>query len=166
MDAPPTNGSGNMGNLRQAIGQPLNHLEDNTHCQTYFSKDKDAERLAQPPPLCFSPDRPDPAGNQANQGTEAQSSVCGPALEQPALVRRAASVAHCSPVAHSPETRSPLSGEQNDLTPPARTMGATSLSSPWEPSNLSESLLNTISQARAPSTRRLVYYPRRRPSFM
>ncbi len=45
VDAPPTNGSGNMGNLRQAIGQPLNHLEDNTHCQTYFSKDKDAERL-------------------------------------------------------------------------------------------------------------------------
>ncbi len=28
-------------------------------------------RLAQPPPLCFSPDRPDHASNQANQGTEA-----------------------------------------------------------------------------------------------
>ncbi len=28
-------------------------------------------RLAQPPPLCFPPDRPDHASNQANQGTEA-----------------------------------------------------------------------------------------------
>ncbi len=38
----------------------------------------------------FSPDRPDPAGNQANQGTEAQSSVSGPALEEPSLVLTAA----------------------------------------------------------------------------
>ncbi len=48
-------------------------------------------RLAQPPPLYFSPDRPDPTGNQANQGTEAQDSVSGPALEEPTLVRRAVS---------------------------------------------------------------------------
>ncbi len=34
----------------------------------------------------LSPDRPDPAGNQANQGTEAQSSVSGPALKEPVLV--------------------------------------------------------------------------------
>ncbi len=125
--------------------------EDNTHWQTYFSKDRDA--LAQPPPLCFSPDRPDPAGNQANQGTEAQSSVSGPALEEPALVHGAVSAAHCSPVVHFPKTRPPLSGKQNDFSPPAQTMGAKSLASLWEPSDLPESVLNTISQARAPSTR-------------
>ncbi len=34
-------------------------------------------------------------------------------------------------------------------------MGATSLASRWEPSDLPESVLNTISQPRAPSTRRL-----------
>ncbi len=95
-------------------------------------------RLAQPPPLCFPPDRPDPAGNQANQGTEPQSSVSGPALKEPALVRGAGVAAHCSPVAHSPETRPPLSGERNDLAPPAGTMGATSLASQWEPSGLLE----------------------------
>ncbi len=64
--------------------------------------------MAQPPPLCFSPDRPDPAGYQANQGTEAQSSVSGPTLEEPALIL-GAGTAYCSPVAHSPETKPPLS---------------------------------------------------------
>ncbi len=98
----------------------------------------------------FFTDRPDPEGNQANQGTEAQSSVSGHALEEPALVRRAVSAAHCSPMDHSPETRPPLSGERNDLAPPARTMGTTSLASRWEFLDLPESVLNTISQARAP----------------
>ncbi len=90
-----------------------------------------------------------------NQGTEAQSSISGPALEEPTLARGAVTAAHCSPVAHSPETRIPLSGECNDLAPPAQTMGAASLASRWEPSNLPESVLNTSSQARAPSTRHL-----------
>ncbi len=67
---------------------------------------------------CFSPD---PAGNQVNQVNqvaEAQSSVSGPGLEEPALVLGAGEAAHCSPMAHSPETR-PLSGKRNDLAPPA-----------------------------------------------
>ncbi len=57
-------------------------------------------RLAQPPHLCFRPDRPDPAGNQVNQGTEAQSSGSVPALEEPALDNRAGTAAHCSPMAN------------------------------------------------------------------
>ncbi len=77
----------------------------------------------------LAPDRPDPAGNQANQGAEAQSYVSGPTLEEPALVLGAGAAAHCSPMAHYPDTRPPLSGERNDLAPPARFMGATSLAS-------------------------------------
>ncbi len=131
--------------------------EDNTHCQTYFSKDRDAlgPRLAQPP-LCFFPNRPDPTGNQ---GTEAQSSVSGPALEEPALVLGAGVSAHCSPLAHSPEMRPSLSGEQNDLAPPARSMGAAPLASRWESSVLPENVLNTISQAKALS-KRCLYAPK------
>ncbi len=53
-----------------------------------------------------------------------------------------------------PIPRPPLSGERNVLTPPARTM-ATYLASRWEPSYIPESVLNIISQARVPSTRRL-----------
>ncbi len=95
--------------------------DDNSYCQTYFSKE--------PRPLRFSPDHSDPTGNQANQGTEAQSSVIFPALKEPALVRRAVSAALCTPLAHPPETGSPLSGEQNNLAPPVRAMGTTSLAS-------------------------------------
>ncbi len=61
------------------------------------------------------PGRPDPTVNPANQGTEAQNYVSGPALEEPALVCGAGVATHCRPVAHSPETRPPLSGKQNDL---------------------------------------------------
>ncbi len=67
-------------------------------------------------------------------------------------------------------------GNKTIWHPPAQSMGATFLASQWEPSDLPESVLNTISQARALSTRylyalkwcllRLVYYPRHRHSFM
>ncbi len=84
-----------------------------------------------------------------NQGTEAQSSIRGPALKEPALVLRAGAATHCSPMAHSPETRPPLSGEQNGTPSPIYrryifgfSMGA--FSPPRE---------CAISQARALSTR-------------
>ncbi len=112
-------------------------------------------RMAQPPPVCFSPDRSDPSGNQASQGAQAQIASGGPALEEPSLDLRAISAANSSSVAHSPEAGPPLSGEQNDLAPPARAVGPASLASRWESIDLPEKVLNTISQARAPSTRRL-----------
>ncbi len=132
--------------LPRALTHQMNLIR--LFCLTFTSP-----RLAQPPPLCFSRNRPDLAGNQANQGTEAQSFVSGSALGEPALVHGAVSAAHGSPVAHSPETRPPLSGERKDLTPPAQSMGATSLTSRWETSDLPESVLKTPSQARAPSMR-------------
>ncbi len=79
-----------------------------------------------------------------NQGTDAQSFVSGPTLEEPALVRGAVSAAHCSPVAHSPDTRAPLSGERNDLARPARTIFGLSMGA-FGPSR---GVLNTISQAK------------------
>ncbi len=51
------------------------------------------------------------------------------------------------------EMRPPLSGERNDLMP--RAVDSTFLASRWEPLVLPESVLNTISQARVTSTRRL-----------
>ncbi len=73
------------------------------------------QQSAKPPPLCVSPDCSDPSCHQTNQGTQTQRSFSGPALEEPALVLRAVSVAHRSPMTHSPETVSPLSSEQNDV---------------------------------------------------
>ncbi len=146
VDAPPTNGSGNMGNLWQARGRP--HRLRRQHSLPNILFQRTGMRWPTIGPnasFMLFPDRPDPAGNQANQGTEAQSSVSGPALEEPELVLGACADAHCSPVAHSPETRPPLLGKRNDLAPPARSMGATSLASRWEPSVFPENVLNTIS---------------------
>ncbi|KAL0192323.1 hypothetical protein M9458_010619, partial [Cirrhinus mrigala] len=112
-------------------------------------------RLAQPPPLCFSPDVLDSSSTQASQGTETKAPSGGPSLEKPALVLRAVPAARSSPLAHSPETGPPLSGEWDNMAPPAQAVGPAPLVSGRESMNLSESVLNTISQARAPSTRRL-----------
>ncbi len=121
----------NMGNLQQARGRPLRLRILHSLPNLFFKgKGRVAPRLAQPPPLCLSPDRPDPAGNQANQGTEAQSSVSSPALEESPLVRGAVSSAHCSSVAHSPETKPPLSSFMRhivDIVLPARAVGKGSL---------------------------------------
>ncbi len=131
--------------------------EDNTHCQIFFQRTGTRWPTTGPTSsfMPFPRIALIPLVIRRILGTEAQSSVSGPALAEPALVRLAVLAAHCSPVAHSPETTPHLSGERNDLAPPARTLGVTSLASWWEPSDLPESVLNTIYQARAPSTRHL-----------
>ncbi len=105
-------------------------------------------RLAQPPPLCIPPDRPASTGRQAYQGTGSQGAIGGPLVEEPTLVVRADSATDSSPLARAPETGSPLSGERNN-------MGSLHLAAQQEPTGLPERVLNTISEARAPSTRRL-----------
>ncbi len=91
--------------------------EDNTHCQTYFSKDRDALAHDWPylllyafPPITLIPQ------------------VIRRIREQKHSVLLVAPLsAHCSHMTHSPEMRPPLSSEWNDFAPPARTMGATSM---------------------------------------
>ncbi|KAL0195701.1 hypothetical protein M9458_009273, partial [Cirrhinus mrigala] len=86
------------------------------------------QRLAQPPPLCFSPDILDSSKTQASFG--------GPSLEEPALVLRAVPAARSSPLAHSPETRPPLSSERDNMAPPAQAVGPAPLVSGRESMNL------------------------------
>ncbi|KAL0152267.1 hypothetical protein M9458_051990, partial [Cirrhinus mrigala] len=112
-------------------------------------------RLAQPPPVCFSPDVFDSSNTQTSQGTTSQAPPGGPALEDSAMVPGAMSAALRSPLADPLETRPSLSGERGHLASPAQSMGLTPVVFEREPENLSEGVLNTISQARAPSTRRL-----------
>ncbi len=127
--------------------------KDNSHCPTYYSKDRDA--LAHPPPLCIPPDRPASTGRQAYQGTGSQGAIGGPLVEEPTLVVRADSATDSSPLARAPETGSPLSGERNNMAPSTRAVGSLHLAAQWEPTGFPERVLNTISEARAPSTRRL-----------
>ncbi len=78
-----------------------------------------------------------------------------PLVEEPTLVVRADSATDSSPLARAPETGSPLSGERNNMAPSTRAVGSLHLAAQWEPTGLPERVLNTISEARAPSTRRL-----------
>ncbi|XP_067219242.1 NACHT, LRR and PYD domains-containing protein 1 homolog [Chanodichthys erythropterus] len=127
--------------------------EDNSHCPTFFSKQTDA--LAQAPPLCFSPDHNDPLRDQTNQGGQTQSPAGGPTLEDPNPVLRAVQALHERPMAYPPEKRPPLSGERDNLAPPAPAVGSAPMVPRWEPLSLPRNILHTISQARALSTRRL-----------
>ncbi|KAI2653632.1 ORF V: Enzymatic polyprotein [Labeo rohita] len=101
------------------------------------------------------PDVFDSSNTQTSQGTTSQAPPGGPALEDSAMVPGAMSAALRSPLADPLETRPSLSGERGHLASPAQSMGLTPVVFEREPENLSEGVLNTISQARAPSTRRL-----------
>ncbi len=73
--------------------------------------------------------------------------LVAPALEEQALVLGAISAVNNSSMAHFSETRPSLSGKQ------AWAVGSAPLGSRWEPADIPKSVLNTVLQARAPSTR-------------
>ncbi len=127
--------------------------KDNSHCPTYYSKDRDALAHDWPNLLLYA--CPASTGRQAYQGTGSQGAIGGPLVEEPTLVVRADSATDSSPLARAPETGSPLSGERNNMAPSTRAVGSLHLAAQWEPTGLPERVLNTISEARAPSTRRL-----------
>lgn len=156
VDTTPTNGSDNQGDLWQGRGQSLYLKRQLSLPNLLFEvRAQVVSRLAQAPPVCFSPGCPDPPGNQASQGQQAQSPPSGPDLDESALVLGAVAAVDSSPMAHSSETGPSLSGKQNDLAPTTRVVGSAPLDSRRDSSILPDSVLNTISQARAPSTRRL-----------
>ncbi len=105
--------------------------KDNSHCLTYYLKDKDAldddwpsHLLYAFPPIALIP--------QVIRRIREHKHKVILALEEPALVLRAVSAAYRSPLAYSPETGPPLSGEQNDLESPARAVGSAPLATQWE----------------------------------
>ncbi|KAI2655719.1 Transposon Ty3-G Gag-Pol polyprotein [Labeo rohita] len=156
VDASPADGSENLGGLWQGRGRPLCLKRQLSLPNIFFERERCVgPRLAQPPPVCFSPDVFDSSNTQTSQGTTSQAPPGGPALEDSAMVPGAMSAALRSPLADPLETRPSLSGERGHLASPAQSMGLTPVVFEREPENLSEGVLNTISQARAPSTRRL-----------
>ncbi len=122
VDAPLTNGSANIWGI---FGRPEVDLfasEYKTHCQTYFSKDRNTLAHDWPnlllyafPPIALIPQviRRIWAQKQKSYQKIPKSSVSGPALEEPALACGAVLAARYSPMAYSSETRPPLSGEWN-----------------------------------------------------
>ncbi len=111
VDAPPTNGSGNLGDLQQTRGQCL-------HLRRQLST-LDWPNLFL---YAFLPIALIQQVIRTNQGTEAQSSISGPTLEEPALVCRAVSAALCSPVAN-PLRRDLLSQANRTIWHPSLSYG-------------------------------------------
>ncbi|MGL5401100.1 MAG: hypothetical protein ACRDA1_12265, partial [Plesiomonas shigelloides] len=93
--------------------------------------------------------------HQTSQGRQAHSPPGGPTLEEPSLVLGGIHAFPESPMADPPEAGPPLSGEQDNLAPAARTLGSARMVPRWKPLSLPKDVLHTIAQARAPSTRRL-----------
>ncbi len=156
VDAPSAGGSEDLEDLWQGRSRPF-RLQRQLSLPNLLFEGQGCvgPRLAQPPPLCIPPDRPASTGHQAYQGTGSQGAIGGPLVEEPTLVVRADSATDSSPLARAPETGSPLSGERNNMAPSTRAVGSLHLAAQWEPTGFPERVLNTISEARAPSTRRL-----------
>ncbi len=156
VDAPSAGGSEDLEDLWQGRSRPF-RLQRQLSLPSLLFEGQGCvgPRLAQPPPLCIPPDRPASTGRQAYQGTGSQGAIGGPLVEEPTLVVRADSATDSSPLARAPETGSPLSGERNNMAPSTRAVGSLHLAAQWEPTGFPERVLNTISEARAPSTRRL-----------
>ncbi len=156
VDAPSAGGSEDLEDLWQGRSRPFRLQRQLSLPNLLFEgQGRVGPRLAQPPPLCIPPDRPASTGRQACQGTGSQGAIGGPLVEEPTLVVRADSATDSSPLARAPETGSPLSGERNNMAPSTRAVGSLHLAAQREPTGLPERVLNTISEARAPSTRRL-----------
>ncbi len=158
VDAPSAGGSEDLEDLWQGRSRTFSPPKTTLHCPTYYSKDRDALAHDWPNLLlyAFPPDRPASTGRQAYQGTGSQGAIGGPLVEEPTLVVRADSATDSSPLARSPETGSPLSGERNNMAPSTRAVGSLHLAAQWEPTGFPERVLTTpFPEARAPSTRRL-----------
>ncbi len=154
VDAPSAGGSEDLEDLWQGRSRPFRLQRQLSLPNLLFEgQGRVGPRLAQPPPLCIPPDRPASTGRQACQGTGSQGAIGGPLVEEPTLVVRADSATDSSPLARAPETGSPLSGERNNMAPSTRAVGSLHLAAQREPTGLPERVLNTISEARAPSTR-------------
>ncbi|CAM4642809.1 unnamed protein product [Leuciscus chuanchicus] len=94
-------------------------------------------------------------GHQAGQGERMPSPPSGPPLGIQAVVSRAVSVIGQNSLACSAEERPPHTGQRDDMASTTRLMGPPCLAPKRVPRDLPEKVLNTISEARAPSTRRL-----------
>ncbi|XDV31026.1 hypothetical protein PO909_033803 [Leuciscus waleckii] len=111
--------------------------------------------VAPPPALCFSPRLSPASGDRTDQGRRMLSTAGGTVLEKPTLVPSRDAVSKYCPVASTSEERPPLTGPRLDLASSPGTMVPSCLGHQRVHVGLPKGVLNTITQARAPSTRRL-----------
>ncbi len=133
VDAPSAGGSEDL----ETFGKAEVYLfasKDNSHCPTYYSKDRDAlaHDWPQPPPLCIPPIAllPQVVRRIREQGHKVHWwPPCG--RNQPWL-SELTQLLTSSSLARAPETGSPLSGERNNMAPSTRAVGSLHLAAQWE----------------------------------
>ncbi len=143
-----------FGKTLARLGRPL-RLQRQLSLPNLFYKEHRCTGpwMAQPSALCFSPNRSATAGTQTSQGTTAQVSINSPPLEEPTVGVTIIPAANSRPVTNSLETGPPLSSERHDMGSTAWAMGPACVAARREPFSLPERVLNTMAEARAPSTR-------------
>ncbi len=146
--------SENLGSLWQSSSRPL-RLRRQLSLPNLFHKEHGCPgpQVAQSSALCFPSNHSATAGTQASQGAMAQAESNSPPLKEPAVGARVIPAARSIPLVNPLETGPPLSSKRHAMASMARVMGPTCVAAQWEPFDLPERVLNTMAEARAPSTR-------------
>ncbi|CAM4284410.1 unnamed protein product [Leuciscus chuanchicus] len=111
--------------------------------------------MAPPPALCLSSRLSPASGDRTDQGRRMLSATRSTVLEKPTLVPSSDAASEHCPMASASEEGPPLSGQGLDLASAPRAVVPSCLGHQRVPADLPSGVLNTITQARAPSTRRL-----------
>ncbi len=130
--------------------------KDNSHCPTYYSKDRDVLAHDWPNLLLYA-FPPIALLQQVVRRIREQGHkvlLVAPLWRNQPWLSELTQLLTAAPWP-VPETGSPFSGERNNMAPSTRAVGSLHLAAQREPTGLPERVLNTISEARAPSTRRL-----------
>ncbi|CAM4733894.1 unnamed protein product [Leuciscus chuanchicus] len=149
----PTDSPAAVGDIRQSGSRPVCVSRKRSLFKVFLQEH--GPRLAPLPALCFSPRRAPTSGVRADQGKRMLSATSSSVLEEPGLVPSSdAAGKHC-PMADTGEEGPPLSSQGLDLASSPGALVPTCVGHQRVPVSLPEGVLNTITQARAPSTRRL-----------
>ncbi len=155
IDAPSAGGSGNLGDL-MGIKAEINLFTSkyNSHCLTYYLKDMDALAHDWPNLLlyAFPPITLLPQAIRRIREHKHKVLLVAPLWRNQHWLSELSQLLTAAPWP-IPLRQDLLSQANNNVASPARAVGSVSLASRWELTDLPESIQNTISQARAPSTR-------------
>ncbi len=153
VDAPSADGSEDLEELWQGGSRPFRLQRQLSLPNLLFEgQGRVGPRLAQPPPLCIPPDRPDFSGHQASQGTETQGSIVAPLWENQPWLSELSQLLTAAPWP-VPLRRDLLSRRTEQYGTLDPSCGLSTCGRSTEPTSLPERVLKTISEARAPSTR-------------
>ncbi len=149
--SPQGNGRSTRSRFRKVFGRARVDFfasEDNSHCPIFFTK---SPRLAQSSALCFPSNRFATAGTQASQGATAQTYSNSPPLEEPAVGVIPAVRSSPWPIPLRRDLLSQANGTLWHQQPELWALHVWLLNASLF--GFPERVLNTMAEARAPSTR-------------